>query len=169
MLTYQTSMSRFDSRTNRLTESVLQIRESLTPKLIQEFLPLRFHKATTPVPLRSYSPRPASGRGVGGEGYSIAALGRRDRNSIRPPHPQPFSPAKPGAKGAKKSCRHSLSSKMSPRGGMQWYPGNTMREENSPRMRNLLCIDMNHCFAEHALAGVERLTSAQLKAMGNNQ
>ncbi len=60
----------------------------------------------------SGSPRPASGRGAGGEGHS------RGRSCVeicgvssapRPPHPQPFSPAKPGEKGARGSVarRHS--------------------------------------------------------------
>ena len=85
MLAYQRRKRRFESRANRSNEYVSQFRESLTPKLIQEFLPLRLHNATTAVPppssslrpssvrwtqspLPSYSPRPASGRGVGGEG-----------------------------------------------------------------------------------------------------
>ncbi|WP_182869331.1 TolC family protein [Rhodopirellula sp. JC639] len=49
------------------------------------------------------TPRPDSGRGAGGEGPS-AQPGRRavsDATTGRlPPHPQPFSPAKPGDKGA---------------------------------------------------------------------
>ena len=97
----QISMNRFDSRKSRSTESDLKIWESPTPKSIQEFLPRRLHKATTSIRPSSYSPRPASGRGVGGEGYSIAAIGQQDHNAIQPPHPQPFSPAKPGAKGAR--------------------------------------------------------------------
>jgi len=51
----------------------------------------------------SGSPRPAAGRGAGGEGPSATEFNQRKEvtPSVRPPHPRPFSPAKPGEKGAR--------------------------------------------------------------------
>jgi hypothetical protein len=52
----------------------------------------------------SGSPRPASGRGAGGEGHLrrwFCPAICRVSSSLGPPHPQPFSPAKPGEKGAR--------------------------------------------------------------------
>jgi hypothetical protein len=59
------------------------------------------------------SPRPASGRGAGGEGRttyksrtltfdrSFSKFELHTSNFPNPPHPQPFSPAEPGVKGAR--------------------------------------------------------------------
>ena len=54
----------------------------------------------------SGSPRPASGRGAGGEGLTRSGFRSafdRVSSAARPPHPQPFSPTKPGEKGARVS------------------------------------------------------------------
>ncbi len=74
----QTRKSRFALRTNRCTESVSPIWESVTPNLDRKILSRQVNKAGTSSPPTSYSPRPASGRGVGGEGYSIAASGKQN-------------------------------------------------------------------------------------------
>lgn len=64
------------------------------------------HAAKMTPPVRAGSPRPAAGKGAGGEGLSAHHFRQRQSvlSSIRPPQPQPFSPAKPGEKGAHRNC-----------------------------------------------------------------
>ncbi len=51
----------------------------------------------------SGSPLLASGRGAGGEGRTVVEerIETLTLQHGRPPHPRPFSPAKPGEKGAR--------------------------------------------------------------------
>ena len=64
------------------------------------------HAAEITYSFQAGSPRPAAGRGVGGEGLGADHFRQRQSEllSVRPPHPQPFSPTKPGEKGANLNC-----------------------------------------------------------------
>ncbi len=74
----QTWTSRSEFRTNCCTEPKSKIREQVSYELDQESQSRQFSKAEPPHPPTSYSPRPASGRGAGGKGYSIARRDKQD-------------------------------------------------------------------------------------------